>query len=65
MLQVPFMIYTNFEVYKCKIQGPANRHAATMPYQLHKLSGFAYYVVCADSKRVYEPVFIQRTVRGG
>ena len=56
MLQVPFVIYADFEAYTCKIQDPANRHAATMPYELHKLLGFAYHVVCADPKRVYEPV---------
>ena len=47
------MIYADFEAYACKIQGPANRHAATMPYEL---SSFAYHEVCADPKRVYEPV---------
>ena len=56
MLQVPFVIYADFEAYTCKLQGPANRHAATMPYELHELSGFAYHVVCADPARIYEPV---------
>ena len=59
MLQVPFVIYADFEAVKCKLQGPANRHAATLPYKLHELSGFAYNVVCTDPKRVYEP-FVYR-----
>ena len=54
MLQVPFAIYADFEAYTCKIQGSMNRHVVTMPHELHELSGFAYHVVCADSKRVYE-----------
>ena len=64
MLQVPFVIYADFEAYSCKIQGPANTHAATMPYELHELSGCAYHVVCRLKTRL-RTRWIQRTERGG
>ena len=48
ILKVPFVIYADFESYTCKIQGPHNCTQAT--------SGFAYYVVCADLSRQYQPV---------
>ena len=56
MLKVPFVIYADFESYTCKIQGPLNVGQATHAYELHEPSGFAYYIVCADSNRQYKPV---------
>ena len=56
MLQVPFVIYADFEAYTSKLQGPANPQASTHQYELHELSGFAYLVVCADSARSFQPV---------
>ena len=47
---------TDFEAYTCKLQCPVNRHTATQPYELHKLSGSAYHVICAHPVRIYEPV---------
>ena len=56
MLQVPYVIYADFEAYSSKLQGPANPHPSTHRYELHELSGFAYLVVCLDPARTFQPV---------
>ena len=56
MLQVPFVIYADFEAYTSKLQGPANPQVSTHQYELHELSGFAYLVVCADSACLFQQV---------
>ena len=56
MLQVPFVIYADFEVYTSKLQGPVNPQASKYQFELHKLSGCAYLVVCAELARSFQPV---------
>ena len=56
MLQVPFVIYADFEAYTNKLQNPVNLYASTHQYERHELSGFAYLVVCADPQHKFSPV---------
>jgi hypothetical protein len=55
MLNVPFVIYADFESYTTKLHN-ATKKSGMEPYQLHVPSGFAYLIVSSDSNRKYAPV---------
>ena len=54
-LQVPFIIYADFESLTCKIDNSTNMES-TEKYQRHEACSFAYKVVCVDPKYSKPPV---------
>ena len=61
-LQVPFVIYADFECFTRKIQGPQNKPNSTNThkYQLHEPCSFGYKVVCCIDDKYTKDVKIYR-----
>ena len=61
-MQVPFVIYADFECFTEKMDtcSPDDRDSFTNQYQKHKPSGFCYLIKCFDDE-VFEPKLVMRT----
>ena len=61
-MQVPFVIYADFECFTEKLDTcfPDDRYSFTNQYQKHKPSGFCYLIKCFDDE-VFEPKLVMRT----
>ena len=61
-LEVPFVIYADFEAVNEKVQGcqPNNDKPYTESYQKHKDCGYGYKVVCCFDDKYSKPVQIYR-----
>ena len=61
-LQVPFVIYADFEAITEKIAGckPNNNKSYTEAYQKHKDCGYGYKIVCCYDDKYSKPVTIYR-----
>ena len=61
-MQVPFVIYADFECFTEKLDTcfPDDRYSFTNQYQKHKPSGFCYLIKCFDDE-VFEPKLVTRT----
>ena len=63
-MQVPFVVYADFECFTEKMDtcSPDDRDSFTNQYQKHKPSGFCYLIKCFDDK-LFEPKLAMRTAR--
>ena len=61
-MQVPFVIYADFECFTEKLDTclPDDRDSFTNQYQKHKPSGFCYLIKCFDDG-IFEPKLVMRT----
>ena len=56
MLKVPFVIYADFESYTEKMPTDSNFKKSHTLYEKHVAQGLAYFIVCSEPSRIYEPV---------
>ena len=63
-MQVPFVVYADFECFTEKMDtcSPDDRDSFTNQYQKHKPSGFCYLIKCFDDE-LFEPKLAMRTAR--
>ena len=61
-LEVPFVIYADFEAINEKVQGcqPNNDESYTESYQKHRDCGYGYKVVCCYDDKYSKPAQIYR-----
>ena len=61
-MQVPFVVYADFECFTEKMDtcSPDERESFTNQYQKHKPSGFCYLIKCSDDD-AFEPMLVMRT----
>ena len=61
-MQVPFVVYADFECFTEKMDtcSPDDKESFTNQYQKHKLSGFCYLIKCFDDE-LFEPKLVMHT----
>ena len=55
-MQVPFIIFTDFESFLCKAEGPENVKSPLHFYERYIQSGFAYLVISTDPHRTFDSI---------